>query len=145
MNVQKINYTETYSVRHSVLRKGKPIETTKFEGDELATTIHFGLFEVDKIIGVISVLEQKNYKFSQKKQFQIRGMAILEEYQNKNLGALLIEEAEKYCKNENAHIIWFNAREKAVNFYKKFQYEIDGISFEIPQIGTHYVMYKILN
>lgn len=142
MKVKQIDYSSTYKIRHLVLRKGKPIKTSKFDGDDFDTTKHFGLFDDDKIIGVVSVFLNKNVNFKEIIQYQIRGMAILEEYQNKNLGKLLIEEAEKYCKSKNATIIWFNAREKAVNFYKKFGYEINGNSFEIKEIGIHFLMFK---
>lgn len=43
-NIKKITDLETYSVRHVVLRKGKPIETCRFEGDDLPSTSHFGYF-----------------------------------------------------------------------------------------------------
>ena len=50
---------------------------------------------------------------------------------------------EKYCFEKNARVIWFNAREKAVPFYKKKGYTSIGDSFEIPEVGTHFVMFKV--
>ena len=40
--VKKITALETYTVRQEVLRKGKPIETCHFIGDDATTTTHFG-------------------------------------------------------------------------------------------------------
>lgn len=141
-SVKKISPSETYSVRQEVLRKGKPIETCYFNGDNDSTTTHFGLIEFNKIIGVVSVFQTKYSEFNDDSQFQIRGMAILENFQKKGLGKQLLNVAEKYCWDEKANLIWFNAREKAVSFYKKSGYKIIGASFEIPDVGTHFVMFK---
>ena len=140
--VKKISALETYNVRQEVLRKGKPIETCYFEGDNLATTTHFGLFEDEKIIGVVSVYKTNSLLFTEKIQFQIRGMAVLEDFQSKGFGKQLLKTAEKFCFDENTDLIWFNARENAISFYKKSGYKIIGNSFDIPNVGTHFVMFK---
>ena len=93
--IKEIDIKSVITVRHLVLRKGKPIETCHFVNDEKRTTKHFGLLIDDKVIGVVSLFGNKNVLFKDKKQFQIRGMAVLEEYQHKGFGKLLIEKAEK--------------------------------------------------
>lgn len=140
--VKKITALETYIVRQEVLRKGKPIETCHFNGDDATTTTHFGLFENENIIGVVSVFKTNSLLFSEKTQFQIRGMAVLENFQSKGYGEQLLKAAEKFCWQEKANLIWFNAREKAVSFYKKSGYTVLGDSFNIPDVGIHFVMFK---
>ena len=142
MEIKKINSIDTYPVRHEVLRKGKPIETCQFKGDDDENTIHFGLYQNERLIGIISIFKEKNDLFSETNQFQIRGMAVLEEFQGKGFGAELVKEAENHCINLNANLIWFNARENAVPFYKKLNYIIIGDSFLIPDVGIHFAMYK---
>ncbi len=140
--VKKITALETYIVRQEVLRKGKPIETCHFNGDDDTTTTHFGLFENENIIGVVSVFKTNSLLFSDKTQFQIRGMAVLENFQSKGYGEQLLKAAENFCWQEKANLIWFNAREKAVSFYKKSGYTVLGDSFNIPDVGIHFVMFK---
>jgi len=140
--VKKITALETYIVRQEVLRKGKPIETCHFNGDDDTTTTHFGLFENENIIGVVSVFKTNSLLFSEKTQFQIRGMAVLENFQSKGYGEQLLKAAENFCWQEKANLIWFNAREKAVSFYKKSGYTVLGDSFNIPDVGIHFVMFK---
>ena len=142
--IKEIDIKSIISVRHLVLRKGKPIETCYFVNDEKETTKHFGLLIDDKVIGVVSLFGNKNVLFKDKKQFQIRGMAVLEEYQHKGFGKLLIEKAETYCFDVKADLIWFNARESAKNFYQKMNYTINGKPFDIENIGLHYIMFKKL-
>lgn len=141
--IKEILATDTFVVRNAVLRKGKPIESCLFPGDDLPTTKHFGLFN-DELIGVISLFENKNPIFNEPHQIQIRGMAILEEYQGLKLGEKLITNSEDKLKSEHSVIIWFNARERAVDFYQKLGYKTVGTSFEIEGIGRHFVMYKNL-
>ena len=142
MEIKKINSIDTYPVRHEVLRKGKPIETCQFKGDDDENTVHFGLYQNERLNGIISIFKEKNDLFSETNQFQIRGMAVLEEFQGKGFGAELVKEAENHCINLNTNLIWFNARENAVSFYKKLDYKIIGDSFLIPDVGIHFVMYK---
>ena len=141
--IKEIQSSETYLVRQEVLRKGKPLETCHFEGDDEKTTKHFGIELNEKIIGIVSVYQVNSQLFFNENQFQIRGMAVLEAHQQKGYGALLIERAEKYCFEKNASVIWFNAREKVVPFYEKNGYQTKGNSFEIPEVGTHFIMFKI--
>lgn len=132
----------TYTVRGPILRPGKPIESCRFEGDDLSTTIHFGLFKDREMIGVVSVFEVKNKNFEAEKQYQVRGMAVLENQQQQGYGNILMDEVEKLAQHNKVGVIWFNAREKAVNFYKKLGYETFGTEFDIMGIGTHYIMWK---
>ena len=144
-SIQKITATETYPVRHIVLRAGKPIESCQFDGDELVSTHHFGYYLNNQIIGVISIFEIKNKQFVVQKSFQIRGMAVLPAFQKQGVGEALVKEAEKFCTTQKADLIWFNARTTAVGFYKKMRYEIVGAEFEINEVGPHFLMFKKLS
>jgi GNAT superfamily N-acetyltransferase len=140
--IRKITATDTYAVRHIVLRAGKPIESCHFEGDELASTHHFGCFLEDQLIGVISLFEIGNANFAKQKSFQIRGMAVLDSHQKQGVGEALVSKAESFCVTEKATLIWFNARTSAVGFYHKMGYEIIGSEFEIKEVGPHLLMCK---
>lgn len=144
-SIQKIASTETYPVRHIVLRAGKPIESCQFQGDELETTNHFGYYINNQIIGVISIFEINNKQFLVQKSFQIRGMAVLPSFQKQGIGEALVNEAEKFCTTQKADLIWFNARTTAVGFYQKMEFEIVGAEFEINEVGPHFLMFKKLS
>ena len=142
--INEISASDTFLVRHPVLRGGKPLGSCHFEGDDLATTKHFGLFLDKNLVGVISVFENKSDELIEKRQFQLRGMAVLPSEQGKGYGQKLLDFAEDYIRKEAGDLIWFNARSVAVWFYEKSGYAVMGDSFEIPDVGTHYVMYKKL-
>jgi predicted GNAT family N-acyltransferase len=142
IEVKKITYLDTFPIRSAVLRQGKPIETCFFLEDDANDTIHFGLFYEKKLIGVASVFKVNHKNFIQKNQFQLRGMAILSEYQGMGFGNIVLEEVCKFVITNKVEVLWFNARKNAVKFYQNFGFSIHGDSFEIPEIGTHFLMFK---
>jgi ribosomal protein S18 acetylase RimI-like enzyme len=142
--IKEITSTETFLVRHPVLRAGKSVESCQFEGDDLLSTKHFGFFIEEDLIGVISIFKNNHPFFKNNPAFQIRGMAVLNNFQKKGLGKKLVSYCENYVKEQNSTLIWFNARENAVGFYKKLGYETIGKALEIKDIGAHYVMFKKL-
>jgi len=144
MEIKKITAFETIIVRHPVLRLGKPIASCYFEGDDLPTTSHFGLYFENQLVAIISSFKVQNKLFIEENQYQIRGMAVLEEFQKKGFGEALLNYCENEIKINNGELIWFNARESAVGFYKKSGYEILGDQFEIPDVGPHYILFKTI-
>lgn len=142
LDIQKIATQQTLLVRQSVLRIGKPIDKCYLDNDDLATTIHYGYFLSTEIIGILSVFVEKNLNFTEKNQVQFRGMAVLNKFQSKGIGKKLIQFAEKEAIENKIELIWLNARKLAVPFYENLGYQIIGNSFEVPEIGTHFVMYK---
>ncbi|ESU29431.1 acetyltransferase [Flavobacterium limnosediminis JC2902] len=142
--IRQIEAEDTFSVRQPVLRPGKSIESCHFEGDNLGTTAHFGLSENEELLAVVSLYKTNYPNCKIENQFQMRGMAVLEKHQRMGLGEQLVKKAEHYVREKNGKLIWFNAREKAVPFYEKLGYKINGNPFEINDIGTHFVMYKRL-
>ena len=142
ISIKKITAAEALPIRHQILRKGERIEKCMYPGDDFESTFHFGLFEEEVLSGIISVFETKNNIFTDEKQFQIRGMAVLENNRKKGFGVILVCHVEAYLKKENQYTIWFNARIVAIGFYEKLGYVKIGEPFEIDTIGIHYIMYK---
>jgi GNAT superfamily N-acetyltransferase len=143
-NIKKITALDTYSVRQPVLRKGKPLSSCQFDDDELESTQHFGFFINTELAGIISLYKKNNDNFSLPSQYQIRGMAVLDQHQKKGIGAKLVLFCEEYCKKMNTDLIWFNARTSAVGFYERLGYQKIGLPFEIKEVGEHSLMFKNL-
>lgn len=142
--LKKITANSTYSVRNPVLRPNLPIETCHFEGDHLSTTTHFGYYFEEKLVGIVSVFEKSNPNWADKKQIQIRGMAVLEDFQKRGIGHLLLQHVIAEAKKDAVELIWFNARKNAVPFYEKTSFQIFGNAFTIEGVGIHYEMCRLL-
>lgn len=142
--IKFITPEETHLVRHPVLRPGRPIEDCIFDNDDLDSTFHLGLFYKNELSGVVTYLKNSTPLLPNPSQYQLRGMAVLEHLQGLNLGTAIIKHGETILTNLKADAVWCNAREIAVPFYKKNGFEIIGEPFDIPKIGLHFTMYKLL-
>lgn len=142
--IRQIHAKETYPVRHPVLRPGLPVSTCNFDGDDAPGTFHIGVYIGEKLAGVVTMLESDHALFGEERQFQLRGMAVLDEFQKQGLGQVLVCEAEKEVEKKGGNFIWMNARKVAVKFYEKLGYAIASDEFIIETAGPHYVMYKPL-
>jgi len=142
--IKKISAESTFSVRNPVLRPNLPIETCRFEGDNLPSTSHFGFFIEEKLTGIVSLFEKINENWPNQKQIQIRGMAVLHDFQKQGIGDKLMQHVIATTKENKTELIWFNARKNAVPFYEKLGFHISGTAFEIEGVGTHFLMHRLL-
>jgi predicted GNAT family N-acyltransferase len=142
IEIKKIEASETFAIRLEVLRKNIPLPF-EFNGDFDKDTFHLGAFKDEKLIAVSSFMKASNSNFDGK-QFQLRGMATLEEYQGVGAGKLMMQKAFEILKELNTACLWCNARVIAVPFYKKLGLEIFADKFEIKYVGDHFVMFKYL-
>ncbi len=150
--IQKITAEETYTLRKNILRKGIENPTLSLDIDEEKDSYHWGYFVDNECVGVLSAGKRnlKNLQGNTENQknaitYQLRGMAVSETFQAKGIGTqLLIRAEEDLRKEKQVQIIWCNAREKAVDFYLKNGFEVVSEAFEVPEIGTHFVMLKTI-
>ena len=143
----KLGFSSLYAYIEDKILKKKVIEESevsqnKIENDKAEESVHFGYFLDEKIVGIASVLKDKSTEFEEENQFRLRGMAVLSSYRNYDIGKKLLQHSEKYCIEKNAAILWFNAREKIVPFYKKYDFQSKGSIFDIPTVGPHQLMIK---
>lgn len=73
----------------------------------------------EKIVGTATFLKRNHTLFSVRNQYQLTGMAILRKSQCHGFGKIILSHSELILKKKKANLIWCNAREVAVKFYKK--------------------------
>ncbi len=144
MKVLRINSRDTYNLRQKILRPNGTIEDCKFLGDEDDQTFHLGAFINGKLISISSFYFEKHPKLADLYQYRLRGMATLPNFQKQGFSSALINMSFTIIKKNLGSVLWCNARETAVGFYKKLGFEILGEKFEIPNIGPHFLMAKNL-
>ena len=138
MIIQLSSSQTNYEVRHPVLRKGKPVESCRFENDDHPESIHLCAKKKDVIIGVLSALPNNCPDFPLKKSYQLRGIAINHKFQRMGIGSLLVQKVEQQIRlNKSIEYIWLNARVNTKNFYLNLQYLPVGKVFNIIDIGMH--------
>ena len=143
VEVKVIEAKDTYFIRKEVLRKGIDLPF-KFARDFEDSTFHLGFFFNEELMGIASFMKSDNNNF-EKNQYQLRGMATLKKVRGKGAGIMLIDKAVKMLKEKGVNVLWCNAREVAVDFYKKQGFQVLGGSFNVDKIGEHYVMFVRLD
>ncbi len=137
IDYKSIDYDRSLDLRHRILRL--PLGLSLFEEDLAsdADDIHIAAFENTKILGILLLkpLDSQTVK--------MRQVAIDEGYKASGIGTKMIAFAEKYCRENNIKIITLNARETAVAFYKKNEYQI--VSDVFYEVGIrHFRMEKLI-
>lgn len=140
VDIRFINAEETYPVRREVLRKDIDLPY-KFEGDFDKDTFHLGAYDGDELVSIATLIKRSS-EVLRGEGFQLRGMGTLLKYRRKGYGKFLVLRAEEYLMSKNIHKIWCNARVESLNFYIKLNFKIIGESFDVPEIGMHYLMFK---
>lgn len=111
MEVKTINASDTWQIRHEVMWPDQPFEFVKLEEDNLG--IHFGVFEEDKLVSIVSC-------FMEEKEMQFRKLATLEDYQGKGIASHLLKYILEFAKEKGVEKVWCNARTNKKSFYEKF-------------------------
>jgi predicted GNAT family N-acyltransferase len=90
--------------------------------------IHFLVFNDKAAIGCARAIVIKNH-------MQLGRMAVLKEYRGQGIGGALIEKAMTIAKLNQLSAIYISAQCHAINFYKKFGFEVTSdiyLDAEIP-------------
>lgn len=142
LKIERVPVEQIIDLRWKVLRAGLKRSTAIFGGDELPTTRHFAALRDGKVIACATLLLSP---WQDKPAWQLRGMAVDAGLQRQGVGRALLEEIERSVREESdLPMMWCNARETAVGFYRGMGWEIVGERFDIPTAGPHFKMTKRL-
>ena len=144
IQVKQITANGCYAIRQQVLWQHKAVTECGIDIDSQEGAFHLGAFLNDELVCIGSFFKQTNPHFTQANQYRLRAMATLPIAQKKGTAKSLLEFAVQKLKAENQDLLWCDARIIATGFYSKLGFSTKGSSYEIPIIGTHFLMYKPL-
>jgi GNAT superfamily N-acetyltransferase len=145
VDIRQLAPHETLPIRLAILRPGMPPESAAFDGDEEASTQHFGAFLEDELVGVSSIYLAPLPGSSVAAAWQLRGMATLPHVRGLGIGGALLEACARAVLTSRGKLLWCNARAGAVAFYAKHGWHTIGEEFEIPTAGAHFRMARQLS
>lgn len=130
-------FEEYYELRWQVLRKpwGKPRGSEKDDIED--KSIHI-MIKNDNILGV------GRLHFNSDKEAQIRYMAVDAGYRKQGIGTMILKKLEEIARKKGAKYVILNARESAIEFYKKNGYHIIEKSYILFNSIQHFKMVKEL-
>jgi ribosomal protein S18 acetylase RimI-like enzyme len=81
----------------------------------------------------------------QEKQYRLRAMAVREGYRGQGFGDAIVDAGLNHLRELGVEVVWCDARVAALNFYRRLQFEELEEEYEIPIIGLHRFMWKVLS
>lgn len=132
MEIKEIEASETWPLRHKVMWPSKPLDFVVLPNDEEG--LHFGLFEKEMLVSVISLFINGN-------EGQFRKFATDDYFQGRGYGTKLINHLIAEAKKLNIRTLRCNARMTAIEFYQRFGMKV--ASDIIRKNGKDYVMMEL--
>ena len=142
---QRLQPEEIQQLRTEVLWPHKTFENCILETDHFPSTFHFGVKVEGHTVATFTLQQESSCKLPQEKQYRLRAMAVREGYRGQGFGDAIVEEGLKYLKELGIEVVWCDARIAALNFYRRLQFEELEEEYEIPIIGLHRFMWKVLS
>ena len=115
LEIKEIQPSETLDLRHRILSPNKSVNLIILAEDDAGQ--HFGLFQSEKIVSVISL-------FVENDNAQFRKFATETTEQHKGYGSILLNYVIEESVKNNVTNLWCNARLTALRFYEKFGFEV---------------------
>lgn len=129
-----------YRIRFEILRKPWNQSSATTKDDTESISVHLLVKD-----GSGKAVATGRMQFNSPKEAQIRSMAVINEYQGKGIGSLIIAHLEKIAREKRLETILLDARENAVNFYLQNGYEIVEPSYLLFGEIKHFRMKKLLS
>jgi ribosomal protein S18 acetylase RimI-like enzyme len=148
---------EIQQLRNEVLWPHKSFENCILETDRLSTTFHFGVKVEGLTVATVTFQQEKSDKLKQdsskdvsqdalqEKQYRLRAMAVREGYRGQGFGDAIVEAGLNHLRGLGVEVVWCDARVAALNFYRRLHFNELEEEYEIPIIGMHRFMWKVLS
>ena len=131
-------YDETVALRYKILREPLELDFTEEQLAAEYADFHLAAYSDAWILRGCLVLTPKNDKV-----LKMRQVAINIGSQGKGIGTLLVQASEAFGRANGFEIMELNARDTAIHFYEKLNYQKVGEEFIEVNI-PHFKMLKSL-
>lgn len=129
LSIEQITPHLTWRLRRDVLYPGEYMHNMEMEEDNHG--YHFGAFEDNKLVGVVSLFQKGT-------DWQFRKLAVVADGQGKGIGTEILADVTAFVARENGTRLWCNARLSATGFYEKMGYTKIGNEFQ--KNGVDYII-----
>lgn len=133
-------------LRREVLRAGMANQSVDFDGDDEPGTFHLAAVDpVGHVVATSTWLRREHTGHPGVAAYQLRGMATAVEHQSRGLGARLIEAGFERLAGQDVELVWANARDAALDFYRRLGFTVEGEGFveKVTQLPHHVVVREV--
>lgn len=127
-------------LRWRVLRPDQPFAEAVYPGDDAPDTFHVAVRSGGDVLACASFYREPAP--DGREGWRLRGMASATPGRGYGSTALTFGLAE--VQRRGGRLVWCNARLPAVPFYQRHGFTVTSAEFDIPPIGRHVVMERVL-
>jgi GNAT superfamily N-acetyltransferase len=152
MVVERVPPWTTWPLRQEVLRPNRAVRDCVYPGEDDPRAAHVAALrrgqapEADLLVLAVGVVmpEPPSWDPAADDGWRIRGMATGSEVRGQGLGRFVLDQLIEHVAAEGGGLLWCNARTPALTFYERAGFLPRGEVFDIPEIGPHRVMWRIV-
>jgi predicted GNAT family N-acyltransferase len=135
LSIEQITPHLTWRLRRDILYPGQYLHDMEMDEDNHG--YHFGAFQNNELVGVVSLFQKGT-------DWQFRKFAVSDKVRKGGIGTQLLSYITGFAEQEHGTRLWCNARLSATGFYAKFGFSKTGSEFH--KNGFDYIiMEKPLN
>ena len=139
MQIRRIELDQTLPIRQQVLWSERPADAIVYPKDSEPDTFHLGAFyDGEQLVGIVTLYHDAATSW------RLRGMGVMPDRQGSGIGAALVARAVAELEELGASDVWCNARVAVTGFYNGLGWSVEGEEFEVPGVGGHYVMRRMI-
>ncbi len=160
--IDTVDASDTLQIRQAILRPEASADECVLDGDDHADTRHYAAFvDLDGVrtqCGVASIYldpptctlppakrsDAATDGIAPRTMWRIRGVATLQDWRRRGVARWLVTAAMQHAYDQGGELVWCNARTPAVPLYSSLGFEIEGEEFDIPGVGDHFLMWRLL-
>lgn len=147
VTIHRVGSDAVRPLRVAVLRPGMSPHASVYAGDGSPATGHFAALYGARVAGVATVLcedardrPRPSEPFPPGPAWRLRGMAVEPAHRGQGVGARLLTRCVSHVMDGGGRVVWCNAREVAVGFYRANGWRVVSDVFDLPPSGPHRVM-----
>lgn len=148
-DVLLVDAKDLWELRRVVLRQGDPAATVSHPHDDDPTSFHVATRVGGHVVACASLYRASaplGLADATDSDYQLRFMAVDPLFQGRGLGRRVLGEGERVVREEGTRLLWANARDSALGFYRTLGWSVvEGSEFVSDETRlAHSVITKYL-
>jgi GNAT superfamily N-acetyltransferase len=136
LHVTEIPVDATYDLRRRVLRVGTPSPEFRLREDTWEGAFHLGALTADgTVLAVASFVPRPTTWRPGRAAVQLRAMAVEPNRQRTGAGRVLFAAAVERLRSAGVEVMWADARDSALGFYRRAGMEVVGDRYVTEATG----------
>jgi GNAT superfamily N-acetyltransferase len=146
VTVEAVAEEATLALRQAVLRPHMTIEELAQAGHAGADALWVAAYENgnDEVVGTGSVSRGSPPWAPDEPAWRIRAMAVAPDRRGRGIGSAVLAALLHHVRVQGGGLTWCNARTPAQGLYARAGFTPHGDVFDIPRIGPHIAMSRLI-